>query len=121
MNSENSGSSSKSSKDHDDFPAPEYISQKTAMQSHIAEEDAEFSKFISDEDEDFDREMRKIDRERAAKQQTKKMSFEPDISKWEGTGLLDEVMKEQEKEQPAPYTNPLARKRKQKPRGDAPK
>ena len=42
----------------EDLARPVMSSQKSAMKSSIAREEAEFSKFLSyDEEEDFDREM----------------------------------------------------------------
>lgn len=66
------------------------------MKSSIAREEAEFSKFLSyDEEEDFDREMQKIEKEKAEERNAKRKTFEPDVTKWEGTGLEDEVIKVQ--------------------------
>jgi hypothetical protein len=63
------------------------------MKSSIAREEAEFSKFLSyDEEEDFDREMQKIEKEKAEERKAKRKTFEPDVTKWEGTGLEDEVI-----------------------------
>ena len=66
------------------------------MKSRIAREEADFDKFLScDEEEDFDREMQRLEAKGAAARNATRKTFEPDPAKWEGTGLEDEVIKEQ--------------------------